>query len=174
MCLLCLCGECIFFRELKPTSYRWVTRHLISGDRFYFCQMNFLRFITVTCLMILIACQDNRPLTIKDLDENMIDLKIYQQNLGDELKAGRLQDAIWLLDGMDSVLKEVSRKFKEHRKLSEPFSYFYKNQMKKPVRLMWSGIKNNDTAVAMKGYRLLIKNCNGCHIDHDISKSVIY
>jgi hypothetical protein len=125
-------------------------------------------------LVNMAACRDNRPLTIKDLDEIMIDLKIYQENLGGELKAGRLEDAVWLFEGMDSVLKEVSRKFTEHRKLTEPFAYYYKDRMKKPVMLIRAGIKKNDTAEAMKGYRLLIRNCNNCHIDLDIDETVKY
>lgn len=120
------------------------------------------------------SCSDDRPHTIKDLDENMLDLKIYQENMGDELKAGRLQDAVWLLEGMDSIMLEVSRKFDEHRKLKESFSYYYKDRMKEPVKLIRSGIRKNDTATAMKGYRLLVKNCNSCHIDLDIDKQVKY
>lgn len=102
----------------------------------------------------------------------MIDLKIYQENMGDVLKTGQLQDAVWLLEGMDSVLIEVSRKFREHRKLEEPFSRYYSRRMKKPVSQIRSGIRKNDTAVAMNGYRLLIRNCNSCHIDLDIDKTV--
>lgn len=130
--------------------------------------------IPLFILIVLLAagCQRERPLTIKDLDENMIDLRIYQENLGGELKAGRLADAEWLLEGMDSVLIEVSRKFKEHRKLEEPFSRYYSRRMKKPVSQIRSGIRKNDTATAMNGYRLLIRNCNSCHIDLDIDKTV--
>lgn len=118
------------------------------------------------------SCQDQGPRTIKDLDETMIDLKIYQENLGDEIKAGRLKDAEWLLEGMDSVLRTVSRSFDEHRKLSESFSYFYKGKLKEPVSLIRRGIRDQDTGKAMSGYRLLVRNCNGCHIDHDIDKTV--
>lgn len=125
-------------------------------------------------LILIPACRDERPLTIKDLDENMIDLKVYQENLGDELKDGRLEDAVWLLEGMDSILIEVGRKFREHRKLKDRFSYFYNDRMKKPVKLIREGIRRNDTAKAMKGYRLLVRNCNNCHIDHDIDKTVRY
>lgn len=125
-------------------------------------------------LILIPACRDERPLTIKDLDENMIDLKVYQENLGDELKDGKLDDAVWLLEGMDSILIEVGRKFREHRKLKDRFSYFYNDRMKKPVKLIREGIRRNDTAKAMKGYRLLVRNCNNCHIDHDIDKTVRY
>jgi hypothetical protein len=134
----------------------------------------FMKIFMAAGMTGLTACGDDRPLTIKDLDDNMMDLRIYQENLGDELKAGRLNDAVWLLEGMDSVLKEVSRKFKEHRKLNEPFSYFYKDRMKKPVSMIRSGIKKYDTSEAMNGYRLLIRNCRSCHIDHDIDKRVYY
>ena len=130
--------------------------------------------VPVMALICCCSCTDDRPYTIKDLDENMIDLKAYQENMGDELKAGRLQDAVWLLDGMDSVLHEVSRKFDEHRKLKEPFSYYYKGRLKKPITLIRTGIRDKDTAVAMKGYLLLVKNCNSCHIDLDIDKTVKY
>lgn len=133
-----------------------------------------LFFISVLSHLFLTGCRQERPLTIKDLDESMIDLKAYQENMGDELKAGRLQDAVWLLEGMDSVLGELNRKFREHRKLTDAFSYYYKNRMKEPVQLIRKGIKRNDTAIAMKGYRLLVKNCNNCHIDHDIDKTVKY
>lgn len=128
----------------------------------------------ITVIQFMNSCRNESPLTIKDLDENMIDLKAYQENMGDELQAGRLQDASWLLEGMDSVLKEVKRKFREHRKLSEPFSVFYRERMKKPIGWIRNGIRNNDTARAMKGYRLLVRNCNSCHIDHDIDKTVKY
>ncbi|HEX4876156.1 MAG TPA: hypothetical protein VFV31_05750 [Chitinophagaceae bacterium] len=129
---------------------------------------------SIGVLVALWSCGNERPHTIKDLDENMIDLKAYQENMGDELKAGKLKDAEWLLEGMDSVLLEVSRKFDEHRKLSEPFSYFYKDRMKKPIGMIRDAIAADDTAAAMKGYRLLVKNCNNCHIDHDIDKQVKY
>ncbi len=135
-----------------------------------------VRFLSLAAMILITCCgcNDDRPYTIKDLDENMLDLKIYQENMGDELKAGRLQDAIWLLEGMDSIMLEVSRKFDEHRKLKETFSYYYNDRMKKPVQLIRTGINDNDTAVAMKGYRLLVKNCNNCHIDLDIDKQVKY
>ena len=122
--------------------------------------------LTVVCITVL--------LFIWMIRDSLCELKIYQENMGDELKAGRLQDAVWLLESMDSIMLEVSRKFDEHRKLKESFSYYYKDRMKEPVKLIRSGIRNNDTATAMKGYRLLVKNCNSCHIDLDIDKQVKY
>ena len=118
------------------------------------------------------ACQRDEAVTIKDLNETMIDLRAYQENLGIEIKSGRLKDAEWLAYGMDSVFSEIKKKFKEHRKLDQPFSYYYRVKMKKPVGMIKKSILREDTALAMKGYRLLIKNCNSCHDDNNIDKTV--
>jgi hypothetical protein len=50
----------------------------------------------------------------KDLEQNMMDLKIYQENLGDQIKAKNLSDASWFLEGMDSILLVLNKKFKTH------------------------------------------------------------
>lgn len=123
-------------------------------------------------IMLNEACQ--KPTTIKDLDECMIDLKAYQQNMGDLVKEGRLQDAEWLLQGADSLLQVMSNTFTRHRKLEHPFSYFYKTKLKKPLKEIEEAISKNDTAQAIKHYRILVNRCNGCHIDHDIDKKVIF
>lgn len=109
---------------------------------------------------------------MKDLDESMLDLRIYQENLGDMIKTGRLADAKWLLDGADSLLQVLSNTFKEHRKLTDPFSYHYKTKLKQPLRGINTAIRDNDTAAALNNYRILVKQCNGCHIDHDVKKDV--
>jgi hypothetical protein len=101
--------------------------------------MNTMRsklFSIIILLILFAGCSDDRPLTVKDLDEVMIDLRAYQENLGDEIKAGRLKDAEWLAYGMDSVFSEIKRKFTEHRKLEQPFSYYYNLKMKKPIGLI--------------------------------------
>lgn len=101
-----------------------------------------------------------------------MDVRIYQENLGDEIRKGRLEDAVWLLEGMDSILLLLGNRFKEHRKLEDGFSYYYRKEMKEPVIIMRRAISTNDTAAARKGYRLLVKNCNSCHINLDIDKTV--
>ena len=121
---------------------------------------------------LLQSCSKNDSVTIKDLRETMFDLRAYQENLGDQIKAGKLQDAVWLLEGMDSVLGEIKKKFSEHRKLDEPFSYYYKIKMKDPIRLMRQSIRDDDTSLAMKGYRMLVNKCNSCHTDNDVDKDV--
>lgn len=135
------------------------------GDIISIC---LLFFINVNCKQRL------RVHDVKDLDEHMMDLRVYQENLGDQIKAGHLQDAQWLLTGMDSILQIVSIKFDEHRKLSGPFSYFYKRRLRTPIRKIQEAIHKNDTALARKNYGILVKKCNGCHIDNDIDKEVKY
>ena len=129
--------------------------------------------ILCSCAVIFLpGCSRDTIHTIKDLDETMFDLRAYQENLGDEIKAGRLQDAEWLLEGMDSVFTEIKKKFREHRKLDEPFSSYYNSKMKKPIRLIRQAIQNGDTSLAMSGYKLLVNKCNSCHLDNDIDKDV--
>ena len=113
-----------------------------------------------------------KPTTIKDLDECMIDLKVYQENMGDLIKEGKLQDAEWLLQGADSLLQVISNTFPEHRKLEKPFSYYYNNKLKKPLGKIQEAITKNDTAMAIKHYRILVRRCNSCHFDHDVDKKV--
>ena len=130
------------------------------------------RLLLVCVIISLSGCYRDGVVTIKDLDETMIDLRAYQENLGDEIKAGKLEDAEWLLEGMDSVFTEIKKKFKEHRKLEEPFSFYYNLKMKKPIRMMRQAIHSGDTSLAMGGYRLLVNKCNSCHRDNDIDKDV--
>ena len=109
----------------------------------------------------------------KDLNFNMMDIRIYQENLGDEIKKGNLDDAVWLLDGMDSILLLLGDKFPEHRKLRQDgFAYYYKKEMQQPIGMMRKSIRKQDTALALKGYKLLVKNCNSCHINLEIDKKV--
>jgi hypothetical protein len=108
-------------------------------------------------LVLLTGCKEDRPIILKDLDETMIDLRAYQENLVDALKAGRLKDTEWLANGKDSVFGEIKRKFTSHRKLEQPFSFYYRVKMKEPVQLIKKAIRREDTAMGMKGYRLLVK-----------------
>lgn len=123
-------------------------------------------------LTFLISCEQEEIKNMKDLNENMLDIRIYQENLGDQIKEGQLEDAVWLLEGMDSILVLMGQKFKEHRKLQKGFSYYYKDDLKKPIQTIRQAIRKNDTAMANKAYKLMVRKCNGCHIDHDIEKTV--
>lgn len=120
----------------------------------------------------LMACQHSQVVNMKDLNENMLDLRIYQENLGDEIKSGKLQDAEWLLAGMDSILLVVGQKFTEHRKLQKEFAYYYKKDLRQPISNIRGAISKNDTTAAIGAYKLLVKKCNSCHLDHDVDKTV--
>ena len=131
------------------------------------------RWILFFALFLIEGCNDNGGSTNnKDLEQNMMDLKIYQENLGDHIKSKNLEDASWLLEGMDSILHILNKRFNEHHKLSEPFSYYYKRRMRSPVQGLRKAIHKNDTAKALDNYELLVKRCNNCHADNDIDKEV--
>lgn len=123
-------------------------------------------------LLLLQSCSEEEVQNNKDLEQNMMDLKIYQENLGDQLKARNLSDASWFLEGMDSVLLVLNQKFKTHHKMTSPFSYYYKKRMKEPISGIRSAIEKNDTAKALESYHILVRNCNKCHEDHDVDKKV--
>ncbi|HEX5652615.1 MAG TPA: hypothetical protein VFX58_06050 [Chitinophagaceae bacterium] len=130
----------------------------------------FIAFFYTT--FFLISCRSNSETTMEDLGQTMMDLRIYQENLGDMIRSGRLEDAQWLLDGTDSLLQVMANTFREHRKLRDPFSYTYRKRLKTPLRSIDKAIKGNDTAAAMKNYRLLVRRCNSCHTDLDVDKQV--
>lgn len=127
---------------------------------------------TLAIIIFATACSRCNETTIKDLDQTMMNLRIYQENLGDMIKEGHLQDAAWLLDGTDNLLKVMSNTFMEHRKLKEPFSQYYKRRLKTPLNEISKAIRKNDTATVIKQYRILVRRCNSCHTDHDVDKEV--
>lgn len=132
-----------------------------------------LIFLVLTGIIFFLACgARTKPDNIKDLEQNMMDIRIYQENLGDEVRAGRFRDAEWFLNGMDSILHIVSEKFTTHRKLSREFSYWYNKDLKEPIGDLKTALENNDKTSTQKSYRVLIKKCNACHIEHEIDKTV--
>ena len=119
------------------------------------------------------GCGTTTVQNTKDLDENMIDMMMYHDNLGLYLRKEDAGYAEWLLQGMDSTLQVIAEKFDEHRKLEDPFKKYYKKLLVPPINGIRNALKQNDFPAAVTSYRLLTKNCNGCHIDHDIDKTVI-
>ncbi|HEY1111945.1 MAG TPA: hypothetical protein VGE66_00230 [Chitinophagaceae bacterium] len=109
---------------------------------------------------------------LKDLNQSMMDLRIYQENLGDHIKSKKLDDASWLLEGMDSIMLLLADRFPEHRRLDTSFAYYYKREMQEPVRGIRQAIRDKDTARALRHYRVLVDNCNDCHIDNEVEKEV--
>jgi hypothetical protein len=123
-------------------------------------------------LLFVQSCSEEEVQNNKDLEQNMMDLKIYQENLGDQVKSKNLSDASWFLEGMDSILLVLNKKFKTHHKMTSPFSYYYKRRMKEPINGIRNAIEKNDIVKALDSYRILVKNCNNCHADHDVDKEV--
>ena len=109
---------------------------------------------------------------VKDLDENMIDLRMYHENLGDAIVEQDQGNAQWLLDGLDSVLLVVAGKFDEHRKLDRPFSESYKRLLKPSIDSMQSALMNDNWEGTGKAYTTLTRKCNSCHLDRDVDKHV--
>lgn len=129
--------------------------------------------LLIVLLGILGSCKEEETVyNYKDLNQNMMDLRIYQENLGEQIKEKNLHDASWLLEGMDSILLILNKNFKEHRKMAAPFSHYYKDEMEDPIKGIRSALKTNDTASALDQYRILVNNCNNCHKDNDIDKEV--
>lgn len=128
----------------------------------------FFLFAIITC-----TTRDNIEVkNIKDLDENMLDIKMFHEILGDELRAGDLADAEWFLTGMDSVLRIVAGKYDEHRKLSKPFKTSYENNIKPVIVELSNQIQLQDLTAAKNAYVVLTKKCNGCHLDNEVDKVV--
>jgi hypothetical protein len=109
---------------------------------------------------------------IKDLDENMIDLRMYHENLGDAIVRQDQDIALWLETGMDSVLNVVAMKFDEHRKLEKPFRESYQKDLKPSISQLHEALEARSWPKARTAYTLLTRKCNGCHKDLDIDKDV--
>ena len=138
--------------------------------------MKNLKFVFLSFfLLVFITCtvkEDTAVKNIKDLDENMIDLRMYHELMGDELRIGDIDDAKWFKNGLDSVLLIVASKFDEHRKLGEPFRKSYERNLKPVLEVLGDHLENNDLAASKEAYILLTRKCNGCHNDNDIDKEV--
>lgn len=118
-------------------------------------------------------CQNSVETNIKDLDQNMQDMSMYHDNLGIHLRLQEAEYASWLLEGMDSSLRVISKQFDEHRKLTTTFEKSYEKRLQPSIKIIRQALQANDFPAAVKGYRTLTKKCNGCHVDHDIDKTVM-
>ncbi len=109
---------------------------------------------------------------IKDLDDNMIDIRMYHENLGDAIVKSKRDEALWLYEGMDSVLMVVAMKFDEHRKLNRPFRDSYENDLLPEIETLGKSLEKSDWPAAKTAYTALTRKCNGCHRDRDVDKVV--
>jgi hypothetical protein len=110
---------------------------------------------------------------MKDLAENMLDLRIYHENLAGALLEKNKDYAEWFVYDMDSIMQLMARKFTEHRKLPEPFSNYYKKRLQPYFSNLKKAIKKEDWPQAVKAYSTLTRKCNSCHIELDVEKEVI-
>jgi hypothetical protein len=137
--------------------------------------MKLLLVITTLVAILFIAsrCNTNATTNMKDLDENMLDMMVYHDNLGLYLRKKDADYALWLLNGMDSSLQVIAKKFTTHRKMTDPFEKEYKKKLKPPINGIRRALQKNDITTAIEQYRLLTRKCNGCHTDNDINKEVL-
>ncbi len=142
---------------------------------FYFHCMKALVVILfiVGLVLLFVKCSSNQVQNKKDLDENMIDLAMYCDNLGLYLRTQNTDYALWLLEGMDSTLQTLTVKFTEHRKLLRPFKQSHNKELAPPISDIRKALHKNNFPAAVESYRLHINNCNDCHIDLEIDKTVV-
>lgn len=124
-------------------------------------------------LLVFTECGGRPHNNHKDLDDNMLDLMMYHDNLGLYLREHDADYAAWLLEGLDSTLQQVSAKFTEHRKLKKPFVKEYNRNLAPPINGIRESLDAKDFNKAITYYRTLTKNCNKCHDDNDIDKVVV-
>lgn len=129
--------------------------------------------VFVAAVFLLSRCVAKEVNNMKDLDENMLDIMTYHDNLGLYLRKEDADYATWLLTGMDSTLRVIAKKFTTHRKMTDPFEKAYRKKLKPPINGIRSALEKNNFPQAIVQYRLLTKKCNDCHIDYDVRKEVI-
>lgn len=137
-------------------------------------------FIVIGGMLFFVICftrcnnVNSRELAnMKDLDQNMLDLMMYHDNLGIYLRKGEADYSSWLLEGMDSCLKVIAGKFEVHRKLTDPFEKDYKKRLLPSIKNIRQAVKDSNMPAAISAYRTLTNKCNGCHIVHEVDKEVM-
>jgi hypothetical protein len=108
----------------------------------------------------------------KDYDENMLDLKIYHENLGDALLSKNTDYAEWFVNDMDSILQSMAVKFVSYRKLSKPFRYEYEKRLAPHFSRLKNDIAKKNWQQAITTYSIITVNCNECHSDYKVKKKV--
>ncbi len=135
----------------------------------------FIAAFSISAFVFPYSCSVDEPVkNHKDLGQSMMDMRIYQENLGDEIRAGNLENGRWLLEGIDSTIDIVAQTVKEHHRMKRPFSYYKEKWLDEPLSNLKHSFDNNDTANARKHYVILIDRCNKCHIDLEVEKHVKY
>jgi hypothetical protein len=132
-----------------------------------------IALIIFSCSLVTCSRLSNEEVkNIKDLDDNMIDLRMYHENLGDAIVQKDQDEALWLYAGMDSVLNIVADKFDAHRKLARPFRDSYERDLKPPIEQLGIALQESKWEASREAYTMLTRKCNGCHKDRDVDKEV--
>lgn len=110
----------------------------------------------------------------KDLSEQMDAMATLQGSIGEDIKQGQHAEALWLAEGLDSVMQVLIRYQDKHPNLKKPFHIYYEKKMAEPIHAMIRAMKSNDTATVTQQYQLLVKRCNSCHNDHEVEERAHY
>ncbi len=135
--------------------------------------------VLLACIAVVItACESlsgrQQGYLHKDLSEQMDALQVYQGAIGEEIKRGTPENALWLVEGLDSVLQLITERLNTHHSLQKPFDAYYESKMQEPVTRLQNSIAQKDTAAAHSAYRLLVRKCNSCHNEHDVEERAHY
>jgi hypothetical protein len=131
----------------------------------------FILIIVVCCFASCYLSGENKE-NKKDYDENMLDLRIYHENLGDALLSKNKAYAEWFVNDMDSILRSMAEKFVSYRKLSKPFRYEYEKRLAPHFSELKNDIANENWQKAINTYSAITVNCNECHTHYKIRKKV--
>lgn len=133
-----------------------------------------LVIVLITSIVFFSAClfSNDKQGSMKDLDQNMLDIKIYHENLGDALISKNKSYASWFVSDMDSILRLMSVEFTTHRKLDKPFKYYYEKRLAPYFKALKAEIERDEWKQGIETYTLLTKECNGCRVDHQIKKKI--
>lgn len=149
---------------------------LSDTTTYYFCMFK-NRTLFFLFINLFTACsmeQTGRNVQEKDLSQQMDAMKALQEATGEELKANNTQEALEMLNGLDSIFIIACKDFEYHWRLNKSFKSYYDTKLKKTVTALKNALLQNDTIKANQKYILLVKRCNSCHIDNDVLENAQY
>ena len=130
--------ECFYLllnKNQEPDFFHDRNIRFVSGCCSFTGTMKWMTIVILASLLFFIGCTNTTAENHKDLDENMLDLMMYHDNLGLYLRMEKKDYALWLLNGLDSSLQVISSKFEQHRKLKEPFEQSYKKRFSRLFKI---------------------------------------
>ena len=70
------------------------------------------QYIIACCLILVTGCQSTEVFNNKDLNQNMLDIRIYQENLGEHLRQNRLKE----MENTAGLLKYAMERYSSRKK----------------------------------------------------------